>query len=108
MTVSNTFRYPHRVQEETRKHVLRVAAELGYIPNHAAGNLASGQSRVIGAVIPSIKNSSFYNYVRGMQDEVAKTGYQLILKLADTSAQEMAAIRTYIGLRVARHCPGRR
>lgn len=101
MTVSNTFRYPHRVQEETRKHVLRVAAELGYIPNHAAGNLASGQSRVIGAVIPSIKNSSFYNYVRGMQDEVAKTGYQLILKLADTSAQEAAAIRTYIGLRVA-------
>lgn len=101
MTVSNTFRYPERVQEETRLRVLTIAAELGYVPNHAAGNLASGQSRVIGAVIPSIKNSSFYNYVRGMQDAVATQGYQLILKLADSLAQEAAAIRTFVGLRVA-------
>jgi LacI family gluconate utilization system Gnt-I transcriptional repressor len=101
MTVSNTFRYPERVQEETRQRVLKIAAELGYVPNHAAGNLASGQSRVIGAVIPSIKNSSFYNYVRGMQDHVATEGYQLILKLADTLSQEASAIRTFVGLRVA-------
>lgn len=101
MTVSNTFRYPQRVQQETRERVLQIAAELGYVPNHAAGNLASGQSRVIGAVIPSIKNSSFYNYVRGMQDHVANCGYQLILKLADTLDQEAAAIRTFVGLRVA-------
>lgn len=101
MTVSNTFRYPDRVHEETRQRVLKVAAELGYVPNHSAGNLASGQSRVIGAVIPSIKNSSFYNYVRGMQDQVAAEGYQLILKLADTISQEASAIRTFVGLRVA-------
>ncbi|WP_254690343.1 LacI family DNA-binding transcriptional regulator [Shinella daejeonensis] len=101
MTVSNTFRYPERVHAETRRKVLLAAAELGYIPNHAAGNLASGQSRVIGAVIPSIKNSSFYKYVRGMQEAVADLGYELILKLADTQQQEAAAIQTFIGLRVA-------
>ena len=101
MTVSNTFRYPERVREERRQRVLLAAAELGYIPNHAAGNLASGQSRVIGAVIPSMKNSSFYNYVRGMQDHASGNGCQLILKLADTANQEAAAIHTFIGLRVA-------
>lgn len=101
MTVSNSFRYPQRVQEETRQRVLQIAAEMGYVPNHAAGNLASGQSRVVGAVIPSIKNSSFYNYVRGMQDHVADKGYQLVLKLADSLSQEAAAIRTFVGLRVA-------
>jgi LacI family transcriptional regulator, gluconate utilization system Gnt-I transcriptional repressor len=101
MTVSNTFRYPDRVHEATRLRVLKVAAELGYVPNHAAGNLASGQSLVIGAVIPSIKNSSFYNYVRGMQDHVAEHGYQLILKLAESMSHEGAAIRTFVGLRVA-------
>jgi LacI family gluconate utilization system Gnt-I transcriptional repressor len=101
MTVSNAFRYPERVQDETRQRVLQIAAELGYIPNHAAGNLASGQSRVVGAVIPSIKNSSFYNYVRGMQDQAAKGGYELILKLADTIEQEAKAIQTFLGLRVA-------
>ena len=101
MTVSNVFRYPERVQEEKRRRVLEVAAELGYIPNHAAGNLASGQSRVIGAVIPSIKNSSFYKYVTGMQDYVAESGYELILKLADTTRHEATAIQTFLGLRVA-------
>ncbi|MET3580010.1 LacI family gluconate utilization system Gnt-I transcriptional repressor [Mesorhizobium robiniae] len=101
MTVSNTFRYPERVQEETRQRVMRIAAELGYVPNHAAGNLASGQSRVIGAIIPSIKNSSFYKYVRGMQDTAAEHGYELVLKLADTICHEHAAIQTFIGLRVA-------
>ncbi len=101
MTVSNTFRHPARVLEETRLKVLKVAADLGYVPNHVAGNLASGQSRVIGAVIPSIKNSSFYKYVRGMQDAATARGYQLVLKLAESLAQETAAIQTFIGLRVA-------
>ncbi|SEP94518.1 transcriptional regulator, LacI family [Faunimonas pinastri] len=101
MTVSNSFRHPERVQEETRLRVLQVAADHGYVPNRAAGDLASGQSRVIGAVIPSIKNSSFYRYVRGMQDAVAAHGYELILTLADTTVQEHVAVATFLGLRVA-------
>jgi len=101
MTVSNAFRYPERVLEETRLRVFQIAAELGYVPNHSAGILSSGQSRVIGAVIPSMKNSSFYKYVRGMQDHAGERGYELILKLAETRQDETAAIQTFIGLRVA-------
>lgn len=101
MTVSNAFRYPARVQDETRRKVLQIASQMGYVPNHAAGNLASGQSRIIGAVIPSIKNSSFYKYVRGMQDRASEDGYELILKLADSMSGESAAIQTFVGLRVA-------
>lgn len=101
MTVSNAFRYPERVLEETRLRVFQIAAELGYVPNHSAGILSSGQSRVIGAVIPSMKNSSFYKYVRGMQDRAGESGYELILKLAETRQDETAAIQTFIGLRVA-------
>ncbi len=101
MTVSNTFRYPERVQNETRRKVLQVATQMGYVPNHAAGNLASGQSRIIGAVVPSIKNSSFYKYVSGMQDRACEDGYELILKLADSLSAESAAIQTFVGLRVA-------
>ena len=101
MTVSNSFRYPARVLEETRQRVFKVAAELGYVPNHSAGNLSSGQSRIIGAVIPSIKNSSFYKYVRGIQEYAAAQGYELVLKLAESCDDEAAAIQTFIGLRVA-------
>jgi len=48
-----------------------------------------------------MKNSSFYKYVRGMQDRATESGYELILKLAETKEDETAAIQTFIGLRVA-------
>ena len=83
MTVSNSYRYPERVQEQTRRRILEVAGELGYVPNLAAGSLAAGQSRVIGAAIPSMRNSSFYRYVLGMQNAVAEVGYKLVLMLAE-------------------------
>ncbi len=101
MTVSNTFKYPERVQPETRQRVLEQALELGYVPNLMAGNLAAGESRVIGGTIPSIRNSSFYKYVLGMQRAVSEHGYKLVLMLADTMAQERAAVEALIGLRVA-------
>ncbi|WP_118134645.1 LacI family DNA-binding transcriptional regulator [Oceanicella sp. SM1341] len=101
MTVSNTFRYPERVQEETRARVLAVAAELGYVPNLAAGHLASGSSRVVGAIIPSIRNSSFYRYVRGLQDAAAEQGHEVMISLADDAEQELAAVRTFMGWRAA-------
>nr|WP_246175138.1 LacI family DNA-binding transcriptional regulator [Paracoccus limosus] len=101
MTVSNTFKYPQRVQEQTRLRVLASAHELGYVPNLVAGNLAAGESRVIGGTIPSIRNSSFYKYVLGMQQAVNLQGYKLVLMLADTIAQEREAVETLIGLRVA-------
>ncbi|WP_245413581.1 LacI family DNA-binding transcriptional regulator [Mangrovicella endophytica] len=101
MTVSNTFRYPDRVQEATRRRVLDIAAELGYVPNRAAGDLASGQSRVVGAVVPSLKNSSFYMFIRGISEAASECGYELVISLAETPEQELAAVQTFLGLRVA-------
>ena len=101
MTVSNTFRHPHRVLEATRLKVLEAAFELGYVPNLAAGHLAAGKSRVIGAAVPSVRNSSFYKYVTGLQEGCDAHGHKLVLMLADTQQQERDAIETFIGLRVA-------
>lgn len=101
MTVSNAFRHPHRVQEATRLKVLEAAFELGYVPNLAAGNLAAGKSRVIGAAVPSVRNSSFYKYVTGLQEGCEAHGHKLIVMLADTMRQEREAVETFIGLRAA-------
>lgn len=101
MTVSNCFRYPDRVQEKTRTAVLKIAAELGYVPNMSAGLLAAGSSRVIGAVLPSMRNSSFYNYTVGLRRAAAERGYQLITMIAETPEEELAAAQTLLGLRVA-------
>src|SRR5262245_64158200 len=42
------------VRPDVRERVERVAQSLGYRPNRAARNLASGRSAVIGLVIPSV------------------------------------------------------
>ena len=101
MTVSNAFRHPHRVQEPTRLRVLTAAAELGYVPNLTAGHLAAGRSRVIGATVPSVSNSSFHRYLTGLHEGCSEHGHQLVLMLADTAAQERQAVEAFIGLRVA-------
>ncbi|WEX08906.1 LacI family DNA-binding transcriptional regulator [Chelativorans sp. AA-79] len=101
MTVSNAFRHPHRVQEATRLKVLEAAFELGYVPNLAAGHLAAGKSLVIGAAVPSVRNSSFYKYVTGLRDGCDAHGHKLIVMVADTLQQEREAVETFIGLRVA-------
>lgn len=101
MTVSNCFRYPDRVRETTRLAVRKVAADLGYVPNMSAGTLAAGTCRVIGAVLPSVRNSSFYNYTSGLRSAAAERGHELITMIAETPEEELSAVQTLLGLRVA-------
>lgn len=115
MTVSNAFRYPDRVQDKTRETVLSVASEMGYVPNLSAGLLAAGQSRTIGAVLPSIRNSSFYHYTMGLRAAASEQNLELITMIAETPEDEMRAVQTLLGLRVAglvlvggEHMPGLR
>jgi LacI family gluconate utilization system Gnt-I transcriptional repressor len=100
MTVSNAFRYPERVQEETRLRVLEVAATLGYLPNMSAGHLAARKSRIIGSTLPSLKNASFYQYITGLQDEANARGHKVVFMLTDTLEQELEAVHAFIGMRV--------
>lgn len=101
MTVSNCFRYPDRVRESTRTAVLKIAVDMGYVPNLSAGMLATGSSRVIGAVLPSIRNSSFFGYVAGLRQEATQRSHELITMIAETPEEELAAVQTLLGLRVA-------
>lgn len=99
MTVSNAYRYPDRVQPATRERIFAAAVQIGYIPNLVAGNLASGRSRVIGAVVPSIRNSSFARVTQGLGDYAAEHGYDLLLSVANTPEGELKAIRAFLGRR---------
>lgn len=99
MTVSNAYRYPDRVQQATRERILAAAVEIGYVPNLVAGNLASGRSRVIGAVVPSIRNSSFARVTQGLGDYAAEHGYDVLLSVASTPERELKAIQAFLGRR---------
>jgi LacI family gluconate utilization system Gnt-I transcriptional repressor len=79
MTVSNAYKRPERVAAETRKRVFDAARQLGYVLNEVAGNLASGRSRVIVAVVPSLSSSYFHATLQGAMDELRVKGYQVML-----------------------------
>lgn len=100
MTVSNAFQQPGKVRAETRERIFAAAAELGYVPNLIAGNLASGRSRVVAAVVPSLRNSNFARMIQGLTDHLERRGYELLLAMADTPERQLMAVTTFLGRRV--------
>jgi LacI family gluconate utilization system Gnt-I transcriptional repressor len=59
ITVSRLLRDPSSVSGELAARI-RVAIErLGYVPNLMAGGLAAAKSRIVGVVVPSIRNAFF-------------------------------------------------
>jgi LacI family gluconate utilization system Gnt-I transcriptional repressor len=100
MTVSNCFKYPEKVVEETRRNVLEAAAKLGYVPNLIAGNLASGRSKIVAAITPSIQNSNFAGMIMGLENELGAHGYHLMVSVVEAPEREYEAARALIGRRV--------
>ena len=99
MSVSRAFRDTRQVTAGTRERIQRAAAELGYVPNLVAANLSSGRSRMIAAIVPSIRNSSFSNMLQGLGDGLAAGGLHLMVAVAPTLHAELAAVRNLLGRR---------
>ena len=100
MTVSNAYKRPERVAADTRKRVFDAARELGYVLNEVAGNLASGRSRVIVAVVPSLSSSYFHATLQGAMDVLRGHGYQVML--ADSGygpLDEQKVVEAFLGRR---------
>lgn len=79
MTVSRVYNAPDLVSAETRVKVQRIADRLGYIPNLVAGNLASGRSGVITAIVPSLSNSYFAATLQGMAEALRQVNLHLVM-----------------------------
>ncbi len=78
-TVSRVLNGYEFVKPTTRAKVLQAAEKLGYVPNQQARSLAGGRSNLIGVLVPGIDNGYINELVRGIDEELAKSGYNLIL-----------------------------
>lgn len=58
-TVSLAFSNPDRVSRETLTRILDAASSLGYRANKLAAGLATGRAKIIGIVVPTIRNAFF-------------------------------------------------
>lgn len=101
ITVSRCVSNPSRVSKKTLDHVLKVAAQLGYIPNRLASGLASAKSMVVGIVVPTIANPIHGVIMQGVADLLEPAGYQILLGNSHFSKRnELELVRTFLGHRV--------
>lgn len=78
-TVSRVLNGHDRVSEATRLRVLRAAEHLGYEPHASAQSLARKQTGVVGAIVPMTASYFFMEVLRGFQDRVDQSPYDLLV-----------------------------
>ncbi|MBL26818.1 MAG: LacI family transcriptional regulator [Rhodospirillaceae bacterium] len=100
ITVSRALRHPDKVSPETRAKVQAAIDTLGYVPDLVAGSLASNQSHIVAAVVPTIGGTIFVDTVKGMADALREQGYQLLLGDSGYSlVEEAALVDAFLGRR---------
>ena len=67
------------ISEATRHRVLECAHRLDYRPNLAAKSLVTGQSNMIGLIVPELFHGFFAEVAAGMSDALDQQGYGLII-----------------------------
>lgn len=78
-TVSRALRGLDRVSPSTRERVRRVAYELNYLASPTATSLASGQTRIIGVIVPFASRWYFASMVAAIGKALRERGYQVLL-----------------------------
>lgn len=96
-TVSRAFNTPDLLSKVTLKRVRTAAAQLDYIPDGLARSLRRNRSMVVGAVVPVLRHAYFASTVEGLQSEITKHGYTLLLATAEFDEKtELAAVRAMV------------
>jgi LacI family gluconate utilization system Gnt-I transcriptional repressor len=83
ITVSRVVRNKGPIAEATRDRVMKSIELLGYVPNRAAGSLASSGSMLLGVLLPSLSNIVFPDVLRGIHAALAATPYQALTGVTD-------------------------
>lgn len=75
------------VKEETKRRVLQIAEEMGYIPNSLAQGLLLKKTHVIGVVIPDISNTYTANFIKYLEMYARKNGFFLLISTLFNSSE---------------------
>ncbi|MCL5108472.1 MAG: LacI family transcriptional regulator [Chloroflexi bacterium] len=86
------------VSEETRARVIRLAAEMGYVPNAAARQLRTQRAQALGLLLPSIAHELAGNYpllqqLAGIAEGFQSMGYNFVLCPALSGNEPMRLFR---------------
>lgn len=78
------------ISDETRQRVMEAIAELGYEPDARAQSLRSGDTNIVGVIIPAIQNPFFWQLLSGISAGLQENGYSLHLSHHPLDMQQEA------------------
>ena len=83
-TVSNLLNgRDERMRPSTRQRIVEAIEHLGYTPNQAARQLKTGQSSILGLIVPSVANPFYGLFAREVEKAALTRGYQVLLGNSD-------------------------
>jgi LacI family transcriptional regulator, galactose operon repressor len=82
-TVSRVLAGSARVSPALAERVRESVRRLGYTPHSVARSLASGRTRLVGALVPNLANHYFYALIKRMLHDAERDGYRLIVADSD-------------------------
>jgi LacI family transcriptional regulator, gluconate utilization system Gnt-I transcriptional repressor len=88
MTVSRVIRNLDLVLPETRERVSKAIADLGYVPDRAAGSLTTHRTGFIALVLPNLTNANFAAVAHGLTEALRQADYHLLIGYTDYSLDE--------------------
>lgn len=89
-TVSYALTGTKGVSAATRRRILRIADELGYVPNRQAAGLRAQRSFILGSLIPDIKNPFFSEITSGLEGTAAAHNYRVMLCVTEDDPADEA------------------
>lgn len=100
-TVSRALNNHPAISDETKKKVKKTAARLHYRKNNIASSLRSGQTGLIGVIIPSAEINFFGSVVHGIESIANENGFNVLIYQSNESyEQEKKGIEALLKARV--------
>lgn len=94
-TVSHALRGKSDISAATRRKIVALAQEMGYVGNTLASSLRSGRSGTIAIILSDVVNPHFGNVVDNIESYLRAAGYTaIVLCTGDVAEQECRAVRT--------------
>ena len=88
-TVSRAINNHSDINPETKKRIMAVIKETGYIPNNNARNLKRTDAKCIAVLVKGITNPFFSPMIEVVEQEVDKRGYALVLRHVEAYENEV-------------------
>ncbi len=87
-TVSRVINNKNRVNEATRKKVLKAISSLGYYPNDVARSMRGSGVKMVAVVVPDVSNGFYASVVKGVESVLRPKGYSVIICSSNDDIKE--------------------